>query len=152
MYQTGTPETVPNKVGSPYIDYVTGLNAAFAVMAAVHEVHRTGHGQRVDVAMLDSSMLLMASLLTNHLISGAIPKPAGNEAFSGSPSSGTYETTDGLIMLAANNERQYAKLCRAVGRPELATDPRWAEPAARKNHDPANRGEIRGRVGQPYRD
>lgn len=142
MYQTGTPETVPNKVGSPYIDYVTGLNAAFAVMAAVHEVHRTGRGQRVDVAMLDSSMLLMASLLTNHLISGAVPKPAGNEAFSGSPSSGTYETTDGLIMLAANNERQYAKLCQAIGRPELATDPRWAEPAARKQHIPELRAEM----------
>lgn len=134
MYQTGTPETVPNKVGSPYIDYATGLNAAFAVMAAVHEVQRTGSGQRVDVAMLDTSMLLMASLVTNHLISGAVPKPAGNEAFSGSPSSGTYVTTDGLIMLAANNDRQYAKLCQAIGRPELANDPRWAEPAMRKKH------------------
>ncbi len=142
MYQTGTPETVPNKVGSPYIDYATGLNAAFAVMAAVHEVHRTGRGQRVDVAMLDTSMLLMASLMTNHLISGAVPRPAGNEAFSGSPSSGTYDTTDGLIMLAANNERQYAKLCQAIGRPELATDPRWAEPATRKDHTAELRAEM----------
>ncbi len=142
MYQTGTPETVPNKVGSPYIDYATGLNAAFAVMAAVHEVQRTGSGQRVDVAMLDTSMLLMASLMTNHLISGAVPKPAGNEAFSGSPSSGTYATTDGLIMLAANNDRQYAKLCQAIGRPELATDPRWAEPAARHTHTAELRAEM----------
>lgn len=142
MYQTGTPETVPNKVGSPYVDYATGVNAAFAVLAALHEVQRTGSGQRVDVAMLDTSMLLMASLITDHLVSGTVPEPAGNEAFSGSPSSGTYETTDGLIMLAANNDRQYVKLCQAIGRPELATNPRWAEPAARKKNSSALRTEM----------
>jgi formyl-CoA transferase len=142
MTLTGTPETVPNKVGSPYIDYATGLNAAFAVLAALHEVHRTGQGQRVDVAMLDTSMLLMASLMSAYLTLGKVPQPAGNEAFSGSPSSGTYETTDGLVMLAANNERQYIALCQAIGRPELATDPRWATPAARKQHIPALRTEM----------
>ena len=89
MYTTGTPETVPNKVGSPYVDYATGLMGAFAVVTAVMERDRTGQGQRIDVAMLDTAMLLMASLAVATTASGTAPAPTGNEAFSGAPSSGT---------------------------------------------------------------
>ena len=70
MRTTGTPQTEPNKVGAPYIDYATGMNAAFAIVAALHEVRRTDIGVRLDVAMLDTSLLLMASLVTNHLNTG----------------------------------------------------------------------------------
>ncbi len=142
MHTTGTPESVPNKVGSPYIDYATGLMGAFAVVSALLERERTGTGQRVDVAMLDSAMLLMASLAVSTMETGNSPPPTGNEAFSGSPSSGTYETQDGLIMLAANNERQFHTLCKAVGRSDLAEDTRFATPAARKNNIPALRAEF----------
>ncbi len=104
MHTTGTPETAPNKVGSPYVDYATGLMGAFAVLAALMERDRTGKGQQVDVAMLDAAMLLMASLAVSTMATGNSPPPVGNEAFSGSPSSGTYETTEGLLSLASNNE------------------------------------------------
>ena len=85
MYTTGTPDTVPNKVGSPYVDYATGLMGAFAAVAAVMERDRTGQGQRVDVAMLDTAMLLMASPAVATAASGTAPAPTGNEAFSGAP-------------------------------------------------------------------
>ena len=62
MRTTGTEQTGPTKVGSPFIDYATGLNAAFAITAGLHEVKRTGESVHLDVAMLDTSMLLMASL------------------------------------------------------------------------------------------
>jgi formyl-CoA transferase len=142
MHTTGTPETVPNKVGSPYIDYATGLMGAFAVTAALMERERIGAGQRVDVAMLDTAMLLMASLAVSTIATGNPPPPTGNEAFSGSPSSGTYPTQDGLIMLAANNERQFQTLCRAIGRADLLEDPRFAKPADRKANAPALRAEF----------
>jgi crotonobetainyl-CoA:carnitine CoA-transferase CaiB-like acyl-CoA transferase len=142
MHTTGTPETVPNKVGSPYIDYATGLMGAFAVVSALLERERTGEGQRVDVAMLDTAMLLMASLAVSTCATGVSPPPTGNEAFSGSPSSGTYETQDGLIMLAANNERQFQTLCQAIGRTELTEDPRFAAPPARKQNAAALRAEF----------
>lgn len=144
MHTTGTPETVPNKVGSPYIDYATGLMGAFAVVSALLERERTGAGQRVDVAMLDTAMLLMASLAVSTMATGAPPPPTGNEAFSGSPSSGTYPTKDGLIMLAANNERQFQTLCRAIGRADLLEDARFAKPAERKANAPALRAEFAG--------
>ncbi|MCA8929063.1 MAG: CoA transferase, partial [Alphaproteobacteria bacterium] len=142
MHTTGTPETVPNKVGSPYVDYATGLMGAFAVVSALLERERTGAGQRVDVAMLDTAMLLMASLAVSTAATGTPPPPTGNEAFSGSPSSGTYETQDGLIMLAANNERQFQTLCRAIGRADLLEDERFAERTARKRNAPALRAEF----------
>lgn len=142
MHTTGTPETVPNKVGSPYVDYATGLMGAFAVVSALLERERTGEGQRIDVAMLDTAMLLMASLAVSTMATGTPPPPTGNEAFSGSPSSGTYETQDGLIMLAANNERQFQTLCRAIGRADLSEDPRFAAPPERKRNAAALRAEF----------
>jgi len=142
MHTTGTPETVPHKVGSPYVDYATGLMGAFPVVSALLERDRTGEGQHIDVAMLDTAMLLMASLAVSTMATGNPPQPVGNEAFSGSPSSGTYETRDGLIMLAANNERQFRTLCRAIGGADLLDDPRFATPVERKNNIPALRAEF----------
>ena len=64
MKTTGTVESGPTKVGAPYVDYATGMNAAFAIVSALHETKRTDKSVHVDVAMLDTTMLLMASLLT----------------------------------------------------------------------------------------
>jgi crotonobetainyl-CoA:carnitine CoA-transferase CaiB-like acyl-CoA transferase len=142
MQTTGTPETAPNKVGAPYIDYATGLNAAFAIVSALHEVRRTEKAIRIDVAMLDTSMLLMSSLMTNHLTTGWEAKPSGNEAWSQSPSSSAFETTDGTLMIAANNDRQFERLCTAIGREDILTDPRWAETDARRTNALALREEL----------
>ena len=87
MQTTGTEETGPIKVGAPYVDYATGLNAAFALMAALRERDRTGEAQTVDVAMLDTALNLMANnLVTAATTGGDLPK-LGNEAASGAPSS-----------------------------------------------------------------
>jgi crotonobetainyl-CoA:carnitine CoA-transferase CaiB-like acyl-CoA transferase len=146
MRTTGTPQTEPNKVGAPYIDYATGMNAAFAIVAALHEVRRTGGGVRLDVAMLDTSLLLMASLVTNHLNTGWIPTATGNEAWSQSPSSGAFETTDGTLMIAANNERQFRDLCRVIDLGPLLDDPRFDTPACRRDHVPELRRLIAERI------
>ena len=134
MHATGSRESGPTKVGAPYIDYATGLNGAFAILAALHEVRRTGNAVRLDVAMLDTALLLMASHVTAYLTAGTEPRPAGNEAFSGSAASGCFSTRDGLLMLAANTEEQWQSLCRVLNNDTLATEPRWKTSSARSEH------------------
>jgi crotonobetainyl-CoA:carnitine CoA-transferase CaiB-like acyl-CoA transferase len=142
MSVTGTPESAPLRVGPPVIDYVTGLYAAFAVMAGLASRDRTGAFQRVDVAMRDCAFGIMSSVISGHLNAGTIPKPAGNIAASDSPSSGVFATKDGLLALAANHERQFREMCAALGRPDLASDPRYADPTERR----ANRAGLRAEL------
>ena len=143
MQTTGTEEMGPVKVGAPYVDYATGLNAAFAIMAALRERDRTAQAQTVDVAMLDTALNLMANNMVATATTGnEIPK-LGNEAASRSPSSGCFAGSDGgLIMLAANNERQFMDLCTVLGHPEWAEDERWRHPRQRGDHQDALRVEI----------
>ena len=152
MRTTGTPETEPNKVGAPYIDYATGMNAAFAIVSGVMEARRTGQSVRLDVAMLDTSLLLMASLVTSHLNTGATFTAAGNEAWSQSPSSGAFETTDGILMIAANNERQFRDLCRAIDLAYLLDDPRFDDPEIRRENVPELRRLIAERIAAKSAD
>lgn len=142
MKTTGSAETGPQKVGAPYIDYATGLNAAFAIVSALHETRRSGEAVHLDVAMLDTSMLLMASLVTSHLNGGWVPVASGNEAWSQSPSSGAFETRDGMLMLAANNEKQFRALCAGIGRPDILADHRWRNPQARRENAASLRAEL----------
>ena len=144
MRLTGTNETEPNKVGAPYVDYATGLNGAFAIVSALHEVNRTGKSVKLDVAMLDTSLLLMSSLVTDHLNTGWIPTPSGNEAWSQSPSSGAFETQSDLLMIAANNERQFERFCTAINRGDLLKDKRFQHSKDRNN----NKDELRHIVEQ----
>ncbi len=134
MLTTGKPGDGPTKVGAPYVDYATGMNAAMAVMAALMEVRRTGEAVQVDVAMLDTALMLMASLMTQQLSAGWKPVQNGNEAWSASPSSGAFETADGVLMLAANNDSQFRKLCKAIGRCDILEDARWANVGERQKN------------------
>ena len=147
METTGTDEMGPVKVGAPYVDYATGLNAAFAVMAALAERTRTGEGQVVDVSMLDTTLNLMASNMSAVATTGNDLPKLGNEAASGSPSSGCFTTGDGEhIMLAANNERQFADLCKGLGHPEWASDERWSGPTVRRQ----NQAELRDLMAEAF--
>ena len=141
MCTTGTNAMGPVKVGAPYIDYATGLNAAFAVMAGLRQRDQSGEFQHVDVAMLDTAMTMMANNLVTVASTGNDLPKLGNEAASRAPSSGCFATQDGsLLMLAANNERQFQDLCAVLGHPEWTNDPRWANPMLRS----ANREALRG--------
>jgi crotonobetainyl-CoA:carnitine CoA-transferase CaiB-like acyl-CoA transferase len=142
MNTTGTTETGPTKVGAPYIDFATGLNAAFAIVSALHETRRTGESVNLDIAMLDTSIQLMASLMTNHLNSDWEPGPSGNEAWSRSPSSGAFDTSDGMLMLAANNERQFENLCSAIDRLDILQNPCWAYPVKVEDDAISLRAEL----------
>lgn len=135
MHTTGAEAAGPTKVGAPYVDYATGLNASLAVMAALAERQRTGQSQVVDVSMLDTALSLMASNVASVATTGNDLPKLGNEAASRAPSSGCFVGSDGeMVMIAANNERQFVDLCRALGHGEWAVDDRWSAPAARRAH------------------
>jgi crotonobetainyl-CoA:carnitine CoA-transferase CaiB-like acyl-CoA transferase len=118
MAMTGTKDVHPVKFGAPAIDYATGMTGAFALSAALYQRERTGRGQRIDMAMLDVAMILMASHLTGYLRNGVHPKPHGNRH--PHATNGAFQTKDGLVMLGASNLRQQARLWKLIGRPEMA--------------------------------
>jgi crotonobetainyl-CoA:carnitine CoA-transferase CaiB-like acyl-CoA transferase len=137
MAVNGDERLNPLRCGFPVCDTVGGLNAAFAIMAALYDRERTGEGQFVDVAMLDSIMPLMGWVAANLLIGGQQPVLMGNDNFTAAPS-GTFKTKDGYINIAANKQEQWEALCDVVGVPELKTDPRFQKRDIRKK----NRKEL----------
>src|SRR3954469_9651489 len=122
MAMTGTPQANPIKIGAPAIDYATGTMGAYALSAALFQRERTGQGQRIDMAMLDVAMILMASHVTGYMRNGAHPKPHGNRP--PHATNGAYRTKDGaLVMLGASSIRQQKRLWALIGRPEMIKKP-----------------------------
>jgi len=133
MAINGDERLNPLRCGFPVCDTVGGLNAAFAIMAALYHRERTGEGQFIDVAMLDSIMPLMGWVAANLLIGGQQPVLLGNDNFTAAPS-GTFRTQDGYINIAANKQEQWEALCDVLGVPELKTDPRFQKRDVRKKN------------------
>jgi crotonobetainyl-CoA:carnitine CoA-transferase CaiB-like acyl-CoA transferase len=131
MAVNGDETLNPLRAGFPLCDTVGGLNAAFALMAALYHRERTGEGQYVDVSLLDSIMPLMGWVAANLLIGGQAPVPMGNDNFTAAPS-GTFRTGDGFINIAANKQEQWEAVCDVLDVPALKTDPRFQERETRK--------------------
>jgi crotonobetainyl-CoA:carnitine CoA-transferase CaiB-like acyl-CoA transferase len=117
MAMTGTEDVHPVKLGSPAVDYATGMTGAFALAAALFQRARTGRGQQIDMAMLDVAMILMSSHLTGYLRNGAHPEPRGNKHPHATNSA--YPTKSGLLMLGASNLRQQRRLWTVLARPDM---------------------------------
>jgi len=137
MNVTGDAQTAPLRVGYPICDTMGGITAAMAICAALVDSQTTGHGRRIDVSMLESTLASMGWVVSNYLNAGIEPIPMGNENFTAAPS-GAFRTKEGLLNIAANEDAQYEKLCDVIGRPELKTDARFAERETRRR----NRLEI----------
>ncbi len=131
MDVNGDERLHPLRAGFPICDTVGGLNAAFAIMAALYHREQTGEGQFIDIALLDSIMPLMGWVAANLLIGGQNPIPMGNDNFTAAPS-GVFTTKDGFINIAANQQKQWEDLADTVGLPELKTDSRFQERDTRK--------------------
>ena len=129
----------PQKVGVAVADLFTGMFAAVGILAALRHAEKTGEGQYVDMALLDTQVAMLANLGANYLVSGKTPGRAGNahqnivpyQVFEVKPSSDLVASIgpnarDHLI-LAVGNDGQYAKFCDVAGHPELATDLRFAK-------------------------
>jgi len=133
MSVNGDERLNPLRTGFPVCDTVGGLNAAFAIMAALYHRERSGEGQFIDIAMLDSIMPLMGWVAANLLIAGKEPVPMGNDNFTAAPS-GVFKTGDGYINIAANKQEQWEAVCDVLELPELKTDPRFEKRDTRKQN------------------
>jgi formyl-CoA transferase len=133
MAVNGDERLNPLRAGFPVCDTVGGLNGAFAIMAALYHRERTGQGQFIDVAMIDSIMPLMGWVAANLLIAKHEPLPMGNDNFTAAPS-GVFLTKDGHINIAANKQEQWESVCDVLGSPDLKTDPRFQKRDVRKQN------------------
>ncbi len=133
MAINGDESLNPLRAGFPICDTVGGLNAAFAIMAALYWREKSGEGQFIDVALLDSIMPLMGWVAANLMIGGQQPVLMGNDNFTAAPS-GTFRTKDGFINNAANKQEQWEAVADVLGVPELKTDPRFQERDTRKKN------------------
>ncbi|WP_059020231.1 CaiB/BaiF CoA-transferase family protein [Mycobacterium sp. M26] len=127
----GEPGAGPMKVGVSMVDVLTGLYAASAILAALH--HRdtvSGRGQYIDLALLDCGLASLSHYAQNYLISGVAAPRRGNGGFGGIPSQ-AFRCADAEIFVVASTPKQWAGLSAALGRPELADDPRFATVSAR---------------------
>jgi formyl-CoA transferase len=137
MAVNGDERLNPLRCGFPVCDTVGGLNAAFAIMAALLYREKTGTGQFIDVSLLDSIMPLMGWVAANLLIGGKQPVLMGNDNFTAAPS-GTFVTQDGSINIAANKQEQWEAVTEVLGVPELKKDARFEKRDDRKK----NRKEL----------
>ena len=141
MSVTGDARSAPLRTGFPLSDTIGGLTAAFSIAAALVEQRSTGRGRFIDVSLLEATLATMGWVVSNHLNAGVIPRPMGNENVTAAPS-GTFRTGTGPLNISANEQRQFETLCELIGRPELKTDPRFAERQIRKDNRDALRQLI----------
>lgn len=133
----GAPGAGPQKVGVAATDLMTGMYAATAILAALRHAERTGSGQQIDLALLDTQVAWLANQASNYLVGGVVPQRQGTAH----PNIVPYQVmpaADGYFMLAVGNDGQFARLCEVIGEPQLAADPRYASNNARVAH----RGEL----------
>jgi succinate---hydroxymethylglutarate CoA-transferase len=126
----GEPEGTPTKYGVAIVDVCTGMLACNAILAALNARHQTGRGQKVELSLFETSLLMLINVASNVLVAGQEGGRFGNGHPSLVPYT-TYHASDAMIALAVGNEPQFAKCAAALGHPEWADDPRFSTNRAR---------------------
>jgi crotonobetainyl-CoA:carnitine CoA-transferase CaiB-like acyl-CoA transferase len=129
----GLPGAGPQKVGVAVADLFTGMYATTAILAALHEVQRTGRGRWIDAALLDTQLAVLANQASNYLVGGQAPRRMGNAHVNVVPYQ-VFKTRDGYIVLAVGNDGQFQRFCKLAGRVAVGTDPKYATNALRIEH------------------
>lgn len=138
----GEPGSGPLKLGIPICDLATGLYATVSILAALTHRDRTGEGQHIDCALLDTQVALLANQASNYLNGGMIPRRLGNEH----PNTVPYQDfacADGDVLVALGNDRQFRSFCDLIGRPDLPDDSRFADNSGRS----VNRRALQAAMG-----
>jgi crotonobetainyl-CoA:carnitine CoA-transferase CaiB-like acyl-CoA transferase len=133
MSLTGEPDGPPSRAGISLVDVIAGLHTAVAILAALHHRAVSGEGQHVEAALLASALSGMVNQASAYVAGGVVPFRMGNFH----PSLTPYEplpTADGDLIVAVGNDRQFRRLCEAIGAPALAADPRFATTGGRTAH------------------
>ncbi|MBS0642487.1 MAG: CoA transferase [Proteobacteria bacterium] len=147
MAVTGQRDGPPTRVGSSIVDLSTAMMASFAIASALFRRSVTGEGQHVDVAMFDTALALMAPMVNVWLNTGRPPERLGNGSPAYVPTADSFPAGHGEILIAALTEKQWQGICTAIERPDLMTDPRFANTEARR----ANAGAVRTVMIEAFR-
>ncbi|MBT3143684.1 CoA transferase [Phaeobacter gallaeciensis] len=147
MSLTGDPEGAPMKVGVGIADVMCGMYATVGILAALRHAERTGEGQQIDIALVDSQVAWLINEGTNYLTSNTLPQRRGN----GHPNIvpyDVYETKDGHVILAVGNDTQFRRFCDFIGLDSLPDAPEYAtNPARLENRDSLN-AQLRPAIAQ----
>ncbi|HEX2825134.1 MAG TPA: CoA transferase [Burkholderiales bacterium] len=134
MSITGFPDNPPTRSGQSISDYYAGMLCAFSIVSALRYRDRTGKGQHIDIALLDSMLVCLDNLGERYTVGGELLTRAGNVSFGGS-ASGVYPTTDGHVAIAAStSDLVWRRFAKEIGRPDLASDPDFATVPARRDN------------------
>ena len=142
MWMNGDPDGGPMKVGFPIIDTFSGYMAVIGLLAALHRRDRTGEGDFVDVAMLDSAFNLMGGAIPTYFYTGEVRGRTGNRGYRLVATSETYPTVDGYIAIGANHQHQIAAMCEVLHCEWLLEDERFATHKARVDNHEALRAAL----------
>jgi CoA:oxalate CoA-transferase len=143
MSITGHPGSPPTRIGTSVGDLAGGLYTAIALNAALLHRERTGEATKVDVALFDCQLALLENAIMRYTVTGQIPGPLGARHPSITPFE-AFATADGHLIIAAGNDGLFVKLAEALGRPDLAADPRYRTNQLRNDHQEPLRAEIEG--------
>ena len=124
MSTTGWPGGEPTRTGTAMGDVLGGLSCAIGILAAVFNKIQTGEGQKVDVALVDSAVASLEIINMIYLVEGRIPQRIGNRYESTYPYD-SFRGSDGSLVIGAGNDKLWVSLCKVMGKPELAEDPRY---------------------------
>lgn len=141
MSVTGDEDDQPQKVGVAVTDVFTGVYAATAILAALHQRGHTGQGQHIDMSLMDVATSIMSNQAMNYLASGVAPKKMGNAHPNLAPYA-VFDCADGWIILATGNDGQYHRLCALLGLPDMVNAPEFLTNADRVK----NRVEMTRRI------
>jgi CoA:oxalate CoA-transferase len=141
MSVTGHPGGPPTRVGTSIGDITAGLFTAIGISSALFDRNRTGAGMKIDVAMLDCQIAILENAIARYFSTGQVPGPLGARHPSITPFE-AFKAKDGHLIVAAGNDALFAKLCDAIGRADLATNPLFVANATRTDHAAALRDEI----------
>ncbi len=134
MSITGPEGGPPVRVGASVGDIVAGHQCAIAILSALWYRERTGCGQVIDIAMVDSLIYILENAIVRYTVSGEVPRPMGARHPSLAPFQ-AFPTADDWLIVAIGNDTLWAKFCVAIGRPDLRDDPRFATVELRNQHE-----------------
>jgi crotonobetainyl-CoA:carnitine CoA-transferase CaiB-like acyl-CoA transferase len=132
-YIVGDPDRAPSRMGVSIGDSLAATYGCMGALAALHAREKTGKGQVVDSALYEAVLQVMESLVPEYMVSDHVRKRTGSILEGVSPSN-VYPTSDGEYLIGANQDAVFGRLCKAMGRPELANDERYATHIARAKH------------------
>lgn len=134
MTLTGEPDAPPAKTGPSLVDYSGGLFAALALLAGVHQARRDGHGTDCDISLFETALTMLGYLGTWHLTEGYQPARTAQSAHPSMVPFQSFRTADSWIVIACPKEKFFRRFADALDRPDLGSDPRFADFAARGRH------------------